>query len=288
MKAFIIFTIIFLANIPALAGADAMKKAAAISFDTRQPRQGDCFVVHLREVSEAAKPEVTWGDKKLPMFWGKAGWHIILPVWMETAPGPQPLSVSWMDAEGQAQSAKATITIKPRAFGKQYLRLAAEQEALYTNPGVDREYTLIRGALARLSPAAAWTGKFLVPVAGRQSTAFGLTRYRNGEKQSQHKGIDYSAKSGVPVKAANSGTVALTAEDFKMHGKTVVIDHGQGVCTLYLHLSKILVKPGQVVKKGKRIALVGATGVATGPHLHYALYVAGIAVDLAWWESQAR
>nr|NIM07245.1 peptidoglycan DD-metalloendopeptidase family protein [Armatimonadota bacterium]NIM24817.1 peptidoglycan DD-metalloendopeptidase family protein [Armatimonadota bacterium]NIM68708.1 peptidoglycan DD-metalloendopeptidase family protein [Armatimonadota bacterium]NIM77003.1 peptidoglycan DD-metalloendopeptidase family protein [Armatimonadota bacterium]NIN06908.1 peptidoglycan DD-metalloendopeptidase family protein [Armatimonadota bacterium] len=77
-------------------------------------------------------------------------------------------------------------------------------------------------------------------------------------------------------------------EGFRLHGQTIIIDHGQGVCTLYLHLSKILVKPDQAVKRGELIGRVGETGVATGPHLHYALYVADTAVDPAWWEKQAR
>jgi len=251
-------------------------------------RQGDCFFAYLKGVGEEVKPEVNWSDKKIPMYWDGENWRAILPVWVETAPGPQEVSVVWNEANGEERSLGTTIIVEARQFGKQFLRLPPQQEALYTYPGVEEEYRLIREALGKFSPQARWRGKFLLPVKGKEKTSFGLRRYRNGEEQGIHKGIDYGTPLGRPVRAANSGTVALVAEDFRLHGKTIVIGHGQGVCTLYLHLSKILVTSGQEMKKGEIIGRVGATGVATGPHLHYALYVAGVAVDPAWWEKEAR
>lgn len=252
-----------------------------------QVRQGDCFVARLAGVGQACQPQVSWAGRKIPMFWDGAEWRAYLPLSPEVAPGSKDVVVRWADGAGP-QSAKAALTALPQKFGVQYLKLAAKQEALYTAPGVEREYRLIRGALGRFSPQAFWQDEFIVPVKGRKSTAYGLRRFRNGVKQGIHKGLDYGAPLGTPVRAANNGVVTLVAEDFKMHGKTVIIDHGQGVCTIYLHLSKILVKPGQQVAKGETIAKVGATGVATGPHLHYALYVADTSVNPAWWESQAR
>ncbi len=262
--------------------------ALRLKIQPQAVKQGDCFFVHLEGLEEGLQPEVSWADKKIPLFKEKKGWRAILPVWIEIKPGPHRVPVVWTDSRGREGRLTATVNIEARQFGIQHLRLAAQQEALYTYPGVEREYQLIGEALHRLSPVAQWEGKFIIPVKGKQKTAFGLRRYRNGKKQGIHKGIDYGAPQGAPVVAANSGVVALTAEDFQMHGKTIVIDHGQGVCTLYLHLSAIGVQPGQEVKKGETIARVGSTGVATGPHLHYALYVDRVAVDPAWWENKAR
>jgi murein DD-endopeptidase MepM/ murein hydrolase activator NlpD len=230
---------------------------------------------------------ITWDNKKFPMIWQANHWQAILPAAADTVTGSRQVWVLWQEGESE-QRLCARINIAPRDFGIQHLTLAPKQESLYTYSGVDEEYRLIGGALRQFAPQALWQGEFMVPTKGRKSTPFGIRRYRNGKKQGIHKGIDYGAPLSTPVKAANDGMVALTAENFKLHGRTVVIDHGQGVCTLYLHLSEILVQPGQEVKKGEVIAKVGATGVATGPHLHYALYVGGIAVDPAWWERAAR
>ena len=278
---------LMLASLTALAalvggGAGAPK----LSLSTAQVLQGDCFFAYL--VGVDAQPTITWAGRQIPLFMGPRGWQAVLPVAAAAAPGRQKVWAAWTDPAGDTQRLAAPVTVKTRKFPAQYLRLSAQQESLYEYPGVEEEYRQIRAALGRFSPAAYWRGKFLRPVTGRRNTAFGTQRFRNGKKQGIHKGLDYGAPLGAAVHAANAGVVALTAEDFRLHGKTVIVDHGRGVCTLYLHLSKILVQPGQQVEQGQIIARVGATGVATGPHLHYGLYVADTAVDPAWWEQTAR
>ncbi|MGD0113417.1 MAG: M23 family metallopeptidase, partial [Armatimonadota bacterium] len=92
-----------------------------------------------------------------------------------------------------------------------------------------------------------------------------------------------AAKQGTPVKAAADGVVTLADESFQLHGKTVIIDHGQGTSSLYLHMSAIEVSPGETVAQGQVIGRVGATGLATGPHLHYGVYAYHEAVDPQFW-----
>ena len=151
------------------------------------------------------------------------------------------------------------------------------------------EYRLIRAAISRNGPERLWQGAFRLPVAGRVSTRYGTQRYRNGKKVGIHKGIDIAAPRGRLVYAANDGVVTLRRDNFRLHGKTLVIDHGGGVVGLYLHLDEFGVSEGQRVQAGQKIARVGATGVSTGPHLHYALYVHGVAVDpLLWIEPPAE
>lgn len=121
---------------------------------------------------------------------------------------------------------------------------------------------------------------FIQPVPGRDSGRFGLKRILNGQARNPHSGMDIAAAAGMPVKATTAGTV-LHTDDFFFSGNVIYVDHGSGVITLYAHLSKILVKPGDVVNAGDIIGEVGSTGRATGPHLHWSVYLNGEAIDPA-------
>jgi len=146
-----------------------------------------------------------------------------------------------------------------------------------------REAALIHQANLYLSRDQQWEGAFTYPVNGPVIGEFGLKRTRNGTIDAGfHKGIDLKADKGSPALAANSGTVVL-ASNFKAHGKTVMINHGQGVMTIYLHLQSLSVKVRQKVHKGQEIGKVGATGLATAPHVHYQVFVHGVPVDPKQW-----
>jgi len=123
-----------------------------------------------------------------------------------------------------------------------------------------------------------WTWPFQRPVPGDISSVFGLRRELNGEPRSPHKGVDFRGADGAEVLACNAGRV-IQVDDKYYGGNTVFIDHGQGVVSVYMHLSEIKVEEGREVSKGQVVGLVGSTGRATGPHLHFGLYVQGQAVD---------
>lgn len=121
---------------------------------------------------------------------------------------------------------------------------------------------------------------FIKPVPGRDTGRFGLKRFINNQPRNPHSGMDIAAAKGTPVKSSASGRIIHTG-DFFFSGNVVYVDHGSGVISMYAHLSEILVKPGDVVKQGQTIGKVGSTGRATGPHLHWSVYLNGEAVDPA-------
>jgi len=120
---------------------------------------------------------------------------------------------------------------------------------------------------------------FQWPVKGRISGVFGSQRVLNGKPRNPHNGVDIAAPSGTPIVASASGSVALVHEDMFYSGKTVMIDHGHGLSSVYIHMSKISVKQGQSLKRGDKIGEIGMTGRATGPHLHWGISLFGTHLD---------
>ena len=132
----------------------------------------------------------------------------------------------------------------------------------------------------RLDTAATdFVGGFQWPVTGRLSGAFGAQRILNGKPRQYHNGVDVAAPTGTPIAAAAPGRVVLVHQDMFFAGKTVILDHGHGLTSIYIHMSEITVKEGQRVKTGDTIGRVGMTGRATGPHLHWGVTLFGTHVD---------
>lgn len=166
------------------------------------------------------------------------------------------------------------LPVKPRAWRKQYI--TGIPKALVTPPPklmkrLEREYFLVRGVRKANSPVAHWTEKLAWPARGRISGVFGSQRFYNGKARSYHSGVDVAVPKGWKVRAPIGGTVSLTHDGLYFAGRTVMVDHGHGVQSSFIHLSRILVKTGDVVRKGQVIGLVGRTGRATGAHLHWSM-----------------
>lgn len=140
----------------------------------------------------------------------------------------------------------------------------------------DREK--VRQALARNMPGRMWEAPFLRPVQGGITSQYGLTRVFNGQPRGRHRGLDLRAAEGTPIQACADGVVALV-DNLYYSGNTVYINHGDGVFSAYLHMSKPLVREGERVSRGDVVGLAGATGRVTGPHLHLSMYSQGQSVD---------
>jgi murein DD-endopeptidase MepM/ murein hydrolase activator NlpD len=199
----------------------------------------------------------------------------ILPLSADAPTGTYTLKIELEDQQNQKQTLKRLVKITKTTFPRQYLTLSSDNLSKYEDPAVEKEYQLIETALAQFIPQRLWKGNFILPCPGGWTTLYGAKRFINGEEAYWHRGVDIAASWGTPVKAANDGVVSLTGENFILHGKTIILDHGLGVSTLYIHLSKILVKPGQKVRKGEIIGKVGNTGAGTGAHLHWGTYILG-------------
>lgn len=144
---------------------------------------------------------------------------------------------------------------------------------------IARENALIAEARRRDSARLDWRADFRWPALGRISGVYGSQRILNGEPRRPHFGLDIAAPVGTPVRAPAGGVVTLVHEDMVLTGKTVVLDHGHGVSSIFIHLSRIDVRQGQTLPTGAELGAIGATGRASGPHLHWGLYWFDLPVD---------
>ncbi len=214
-------------------------------------------------------------------------WFALAGVSLETKPGSYPLElhaeISSGQSAGAGASAEKTTSFerKIRVERQRYPRVELKVPARYTAPSPEDQREIEKGkeikaeVFKTVSDAREWEGSFSAPVNAEISDLFGVERVFNGSVQSTHEGLDFRVPSGTTVEAVNRGRIIL-AQPLFFEGNCVVIDHGQGLLTLYLHLSKFVVKEGDDVTKGQPIGLSGGTGRATGPHLHLAVRWQGV------------
>ena len=163
------------------------------------------------------------------------------------------------------------------------LPLSDEKKSLVEKGDTPAQNQEIRKALSSETESKYWKEKFLQPVQGEIESPYGEKRTLDGKpKKGYHRGLDIGAPEGTPILATNDGKVVLAGE-FVEEGNMIMIDHGQGLVSAYLHCSKIEVKKGKMVKKGKEIGKVGSTGVVNTPHLHFGIYIHGTPIDPIYW-----
>jgi len=196
-----------------------------------------------------------------------------------TPPGRYELEVEVLTTRGELYPLLTVVEVGERQFPVQHLQAGQTLTALLTaaNLAEDRAKTTAARATPVTEPL--WEGPFLMPVEGRLTTDYGQRRYINhAPSGNPHSGLDIAAPQGTPVTAAARGVVTF-AGDLHVSGKTVILDHGLNLFTLYLHLSTILVEVGQEVPAGHAIGRVGSTGFSTGPHLHWTVSVGLVPVN---------
>lgn len=234
---------------------------------------GDVLRADLKASSAIERLDIFLAGHRI-MFRSTVGlerWSGLVGIDLETKPGEHTLKGTVTLAGGQTVGVEQDFRILPKTFPVQRIRVDEKFVTLdrEAERRVAEETKKLQAIWKSSSPERLWRGRFILPVASDMTTGFGRRRIVNNQARSPHAGVDLKAGSGRPIRASNGGRVVL-AEDLFFSGKTVAVDHGLGLYTYYAHCSRMLVQPGEIVKRGQAIAEVGATGRATGPHLHWA------------------
>jgi murein DD-endopeptidase MepM/ murein hydrolase activator NlpD len=260
--------------------------SVTLSWLPEEPKQGEVLRVWVSapEGVVVERGEILSRQLHFSSSQDRSGrWDALLGIDMRQEPGEYKISIRLRKTEDPAtKNLTAPIRILSQAFGEERLTLPDSKVHLSQEDllRVRKEKAQISSLWSAETPERFWDGPFLLPVEGRPGSPFGLRRWINGEPRSSHSGMDIKAPEGKPVQAANNGRVVLVG-DFFFAGRAVFVDHGQGVYTMYFHLSQIDVEEGQKVAKGEMLGLVGMTGRATGPHLHWGVRLGGARVDPA-------
>lgn len=246
-------------------------------------RQGRARAVEIASSEPLSRVELRWADFTVPIT------AELTRIWVPVAAGPteppgtRRLEVVAWDPAGNEGQLTLEVRVQAGNFPLDYVPVAPELTPLLDPQVLAQEETYLAGVFRRVTWPPRWTGGFRQPVAAPVSSAFGARRsYAGGVLSAPHLGVDLAAPAGVPVVAAADGRVVL-AEGLRVRGNAVIIDHGLGVYTAYYHLSEIRVSLGQQVHAGETLGLVGSTGLATGPHLHWELRVFGVPADPLGW-----
>jgi murein DD-endopeptidase MepM/ murein hydrolase activator NlpD len=253
-------------------------------FTPVKPRLGDTVVVNITATAnQTIQPTIKVGDKSYPAFAnGPNRLRVMIPTTPLEKSGDRELKVT----EGKNVNG-IKIAVIDRKFPIQRITLSPGKAGLDAS---EMELKRVLAFKATVSPDKLWNGKFIAPNKARTSSPYGVRRYYNGKfaQDYYHRGLDYAGNSGSAVVAPAGGEVVLVGYEkngFRVHGNVVGVDHGQGVVSIFMHLSKIDVEEGQMLEPGDRIGAVGATGATAGPHLHWGLYVNGVSIDPVQWLS---
>jgi murein DD-endopeptidase MepM/ murein hydrolase activator NlpD len=238
------------------------------------------------ELHYAAEPDLTgitvrWSGHDVPFTRVGEQWRTIVGVDLDSSPGEHAVNVTFRYADGRTRVVREPVTVRKEQYPtteltveERYVELSPEDQARAEREGA--ETTAIYDTF---TPELLWSEPFVVPVAGAtDGRNFGHRRVFNGQPRAPHSGADLRARTGTPIHAANRGRVVLAKELF-YSGNAVFIDHGYGLYTTYLHLSAIDVRVGDIVERGQRLGLAGATGRVTGPHLHWGVRIVDARVD---------
>ena len=246
--------------------------------------QGDTISILIKSDKPLYKQKLFFKGKYYPILKiGKNRWHVNIGTDVKTTPKKYPIFYKTIASSGKKIGIKKHVHILKGNFRKSFITIPKKKKKLAKAKYINRESGIIGKIFKKVSPTKYWQGIFKMPVKGTTTTPYGAARfYDNGKMTWWHKGIDIHNKIGTPIYAPNHGKVVLS-EDFVSHGQTMIIDHGHSVYSILIHLHSRLVKTGTSVKKGQKIAILGNSGIATGPHLHWGLSVNNIRVNPLFW-----
>ncbi|HYQ37678.1 MAG TPA: peptidoglycan DD-metalloendopeptidase family protein [Pseudomonas sp.] len=238
-----------------------------------KPVPGGVAVVDLG--AGAARPSARYQGKPVLVVQEDRRWLAVAGVPLTVKPGSQQLETG----DGR----RLAFAVRERHYKEQHITLKNTEQV---NPSpanlarIEGELAQQNDAYRQFSPRQPGSLRFDKPVSGPLSSPFGLRRFFNGEERNPHAGLDFAVPAGTPVKAPAAGRVVLIG-DYFFNGRTVFVDHGQGLISMFCHLSQVGVKVGDELPRGAVLGKVGATGRATGPHLHWNLSLNDARIDPA-------
>lgn len=250
--------------------------------------QGDTLSLFIDSKHTLKRLKVSCFQKELQPYkiYNKIKPHLFrtfIPTSATDKPGKYKIKIKATNIYGRTERFYVVFHIKKKKFPTQYIKVPKKKKKDLTRKQLSNEARIFGAKLRSEYNRRHIAGTFITPVKGIVTSVFGAQRkYNTGRLAWYHKGLDIANKTGTPIKAANSGIVML-AQNFTIHGKSVIIDHGYGVKTLYNHLNSINVKSKQIIKKGDVIGYVGTTGISTGPHLHFGVSVFNVRVNPDQW-----
>jgi murein DD-endopeptidase MepM/ murein hydrolase activator NlpD len=229
------------------------------------------------EARDDAPPTVTFDGARVAVVEHDGLATAVVGIPLNAHIGEQWLDMRWPSGKHVRQS----FTVKPKEYETQYITIKDEREASPLPADLER---IAKEQAISQKVLSTWSDdipdfSFMHPVEAPISSAYGLRRFYNNELRSPHSGLDIAAPQGTPIRAPADAIVLQTGDNFFFNGNVVYLGHGESLITVYCHMSRIDVKSGQQVKQGDIIGLVGATGRATGPHLHWGVYLNGTPVD---------
>lgn len=253
-----------------------------IKFSPQTLVPGAIFQVRVFSQELISRVEATLAEKDIVFYTTstRRQWEGLAGIDLETLPGLYSLTGTVWMTDGRSEPIRKSLRILPKTFPTQHIQVKQKYVELdaHDSQRAAREARQLRTIWETVTSKRLWIETFQRPLSSRLTSGFGRRRIVNGKRRSPHSGVDLKARFGTPIKAANSGKVVL-AQDLFFAGKTIILDHGLGLYTLYAHCSKMRIKVGDLVGQGEVIGEVGATGRVTGPHLHWACRVSSARVN---------
>jgi murein DD-endopeptidase MepM/ murein hydrolase activator NlpD len=246
--------------------------AAAIPLQALVP--GGIAIISLDNYTPETR--ITFDNRKTTVFKHANKWYALAGIPLSAKPGTYQFQIKQQDGSTRL----ASVDVKAKKYKEQHLTIKNKRKV---NPNKEDMERIAQERIRKRAAKNHWTADypdidFIWPVTGEISSIFGLRRFFNEQERNPHNGLDIAAPEGTDIRVTADGTV-VEAGDFFFSGNMVYVDHGQGLISLYAHLSRIDVKPGDVLRRGDILGAVGQTGRVTGAHLHFAVLANGVLVD---------